>query len=604
MSKVKILPEHIINKIAAGEVIERPASVIKELLENSIDAGATQIHIHLKDAGKTLIEIKDNGDGIESDDLENIFYRHATSKITDLDDLYAINSLGFRGEALYSIGAIADITVNARTKEQATGFMIHYRGGKKIDLKPSSKASHGTEISIKELFFNTPARKKFLKTNTTELHQILNIVIPYCLLHPSIEFLLTHQGKTLLDLKATTDQHVRITDTLHLNPEHILQCDHEVKEKNIALSLFLGDMNIRRARRDMQFIFVNGRPVAHKAISFALNQVYRLILPSEQVPFFAVFLDIPAEDIDANIHPTKKEVKISNENHLCRLLRNMVEQTLMNQAPTQQIHDHSAPYNTPENKIVTQALHVTEEKHFESSVKPTDFLHKPVGQPTSRSNAINAYPREQSTPPSQDFFFPKDSFVNTQEKSLRNKLEHAQFIGRFKNKYLLFESKESLLLMDQHAAGERITYESLIRQMNKGHVEVQRLLAPILVTASAQELLIWEDGQSRLHELGFETTLLDPTTIAVHSHPILITKIEHSVRQLLAGEKISSCDPDTIARRACRASVMSGDHLDRAEITAELNQLLTCLDPFTCPHGRPIVVEMTMDFLDKQFLRK
>ena len=284
MNSVHILPPEIISKIAAGEVIDRPASVIKELMENAIDAGTTSIELALQQAGKTLIRLKDTGTGITGADIEKIFQRHATSKISKIDDLFEIQSLGFRGEALYSIAAVADVILRSRSKAEDSGWEIHLRGGKRLSLKPASIPA-GTEAEVKELFFNTPARRKFLKSNTSEIHPILNIAVPYALLHPAIRFLIRHQDKGLLDLAPAADHRERAADVLNLETDHILQARHDQPERGLSIRLLLGDINIVRSRRDMQFIFVNNRPVQSKNISYHMNDVYRLILPRARFLF-------------------------------------------------------------------------------------------------------------------------------------------------------------------------------------------------------------------------------------------------------------------------------------------------------------------------------
>src|SRR3989344_8609166 len=348
MSKVHLLPEDVISKIAAGEVIERPAAAVKELLENSLDAQADTIEIHLSEAGKTLIHIKDTGSGIDKADLEKIFLRHATSKIASADDLDNIQSLGFRGEALYSIASIADVTLRSKTRSldklgmpknqaQDSGWEIHLRCGKKIDFRPVTM-TQGTEIEVRELFFNTPARRKFLKAKTTELNQILSTVIPYTLLYPACRFQVTHQGKSLLDLPPADSQLSRIARTLNLDTAHLVETKYSDAENSISVQAILGDINIKRAQRDMQFIFINNRPVQNKSISFHMNQIYQLIFPPRVYPCFAVFIRIPAEQVDVNIHPTKREVKIRNEHQVSTILRQICEQALMTAGQAKQVN--------------------------------------------------------------------------------------------------------------------------------------------------------------------------------------------------------------------------------------------------------------------------
>ncbi len=609
MSKVHLLKEDIISKIAAGEVIERPASVIKELVENALDAGAGTIEVQIKEAGRTLIKVKDNGHGIEREDLEKIFSRHATSKIENMDDLYAIRSLGFRGEALYSIGAIADVTLSSRGAQCAppAGWQIHVRGGKRMDLRPCAMAGHGTEIEVKELFFNTPARRKFLKSNTTEVHQILNTLIPYTLFHGHVRFRLTHENKDLIDVSPCADPKSRIAHVLHVDEKHLLTVNTGTgQDPSPRIDLILGDINIQRARRDMQFIFVNGRPVQNKSIGFHLNQVCRLIMPKDLYPLFVVCLRIPPEEIDVNIHPAKREVKIKDEQRICTALRQLCEQTLMQSGRIKQSlgsrvspdGDSLRPRGSEED-VVEQALMGTHtsEATFDSALGTEIF--------EAAASRDYAYPSATAAKGAHDFFIPDAG--TGRNLSLQKRLEQAEYVGSFNNKYLLFQTgnadPRSLLIIDQHAAAERAAYEQLLEQINKGRVEAQRLLAPVLIKLSPQEFLAWEEIHEKLDTIGLENNQWDQATIAVHSYPVFLKDIEKAVRYILAGENIGVGDPDALARRACRSSVMAGDILTKEKAEGLRERLVQCLDPLTCPHGRPTVVEMSEEFLDKQFLR-
>ncbi|MBP9853430.1 MAG: DNA mismatch repair endonuclease MutL [Candidatus Omnitrophica bacterium] len=590
MNKVRVLPEEIIAKIAAGEVIDRPASVIKELLENSIDSGADRIELNVKEAGKTSIIIKDNGCGISREDLETIFQRHATSKIKTIDDLFNIFSLGFRGEALYSIAAVSDIILQSKTNEQDEGWQIHTRGGQKQNIKPCAFNEHGTHIEIKELFFNTPARKKFLKTDTSEFHQILSTFIPYTLLHPHIRFKLSHQQRDILDLASIRDLKSRVAHVLNLKEEHLLDVTRNFPEQNMEMRLIMGDINIKRARRDLQYIFVNGRPVSNKNIAYHLNQIYRLILPPESAPFFILYLTLPPSDVDVNIHPTKREVKIRQEREICSLLRKMGEETLMGSSGFKQA-------SFPKEKTIFEASRPYNDSSSYEANSQTLF-EKNSSNTYEAVNKDYAYPRANEP---QAFYLPTDRPLL--DENILSKLESARYIGAFMHKFLLFESNKDLLVVDQHAAAERITYEKLIRHMDKGDVEIQPLLSPVLVSVSPQELIIYEEIQDEFKKVGLESSLFDAQTIAVHTQPLLLRDVEQTVRYLLAGDKITNRDHDQIARRACRSSIMSGDKLkpNQAEFLRE--ELLQCLDPFTCPHGRPTVIELTENFFDQQFLR-
>ena len=599
MKKVHILPSEIVSKIAAGEVIERPASVIKELMENAFDAGTKSIELQVQQAGKTLIRLKDTGSGISGEDIEKIFNRHATSKIEKIDDLYHIRSLGFRGEALYSIAAIADVILRSKRQAEDNGWEIHLRGGKRLSLKPAS-IPVGTEVEVKELFFNTPARRKFLKSNTTEINQILNVFIPYCLLYPQIRFYLGHQERVLVDLASTRDHRQRLAEVLNLEPGYILEARHNQPERDLSVTLFLGDINITRSRRDMQYIFVNGRPVQNKSISYHLNDVYRLILPPHSFPFFAVFIDIPPENIDVNIHPTKREVKIRDEQDICSLLRRITEKTLMEKGDAKTVQDS---YDR-EKKAKTVQINV-----IEKSIKDAFGHELPLRSEPLESDAKTGGSRfatEQYSFPQADAAGALQSHAPLfaeQTGTLRGKLKNGRFIGNFINKYLLFETTQTLLIIDQHAAQERITFEILIRQMGQGKIQAQQLLSPYLLRLSPQELNTWAEAKARLEEIGFATTQFDEETIAIHTYPVLIRDPQKAVRDILSGSDAARCDHETLARRACRASIMAGDPLNTEQVEHMRHELLNCRDPFTCPHGRPTVIEMKEEFLNKQFLR-
>jgi DNA mismatch repair protein MutL len=551
--------------------------------------------LHLKDAGKVLIHLKDSGSGIHHDDLETVFERHSTSKIQTADDLFNIHSLGFRGEALYSVAAISDIVLRSKTKDEDSGWEIHLRGGKKIGIKPVAM-KNGTEIEVKELFFNTPARRKFLKTNTTEVNQILNTVIPYCLLYPHCRFLVTHESRTLIDLPAVDSQSARVAETLNLEQKHLLTITENFKEQEFSAHMILGDINVSRSRRDLQFLFINGRPVQSKAISFHMNEIYRLILPPGNYPFYALFLNVPPQHIDVNIHPTKREVKIKDENNLMPLLRNMVEQALMTAGKAKEITEKTSL--TQEAIALRRAL-------TQSTGKDASTL------PSSESAIIMPGIAENSSITEQYTFPQQNNFITTEGtaapssggENLRNKFSRSHYLGAFINKFLLFEADRSLLIVDQHAAQERIVFEALIKQMERGKVEVQHLLTPDLLQVSMVEMLAWEESKETLEKLGLTTTQFDKTTVAIHSCPALLSDPIRAVRELLAGGNVTRADHATLARRACRASIRAGDPLKASQAEFQKEQLLKCRDPFTCPHGRPTVIELKEAFLDRQFFR-
>jgi DNA mismatch repair protein MutL len=580
MANVRILPPEIVSKIAAGEVIERPASVLKELLENSLDAQATQIDVTIQNAGKTLIQIADNGFGIAQEDINSIFNRHATSKISRIEDLYAIASLGFRGEALYSIAAVSDVTLSSKTKKQDSGWQIHVRGSERLSHKPSSM-HNGTSIEVKELFFNTPARKKFLKSNTTEFNRMLDLFIPYTLLYPSIRFSLTHDSRTLLDLKPCKDMTERVAKALNVDKNDLIEGNRDFNDTGISIRLILGDINIKRTRKDMQFIFINNRPVDNRSVSFHLNDIYRALLSPGIYPLFCVHITLPAEDLDVNVHPTKREVKIKDETNLIAVLRNFSEHLLMTRSKAQQSKSVFTMPRQPSTGAHSGTGNSVEKKQQDNENKPQQ-LHMALAE------SIALY---------------RTDIEQNKQNDLRSKLKSARYIGNLLKTFLLFETDDSLLVIDQHAAQERISFEKLRAQIESSNIEVQKLLTPILMKLNSQELLVWEEIKDVMEKIGFETSLFDKETLAIHSHPQLITKPQNSIQNLLAGEQIARMDPEKLARLACRSSVMAGFVMNKEQAEYQRSALIEARDPFTCPHGRPTVIEIPEVSLRKQFLR-
>jgi len=603
MAKVNILPPEIVSKIAAGEVIERPASVVKELIENALDAYTSSIELHLQQSGKSSIVLKDTGVGIEESDIANIFLRHATSKIANIHDLYSINSLGFRGEALYSIAAISDVVLRSKTDEQDSGLETHVRGSEVLATKPATMIT-GTEIEVKELFYNTPARRKFLKTDSTELTQILNVFIPYTLLHPEIRFKLNHHMKTLIDTKIQTHIIDRIADILHLNTEHIIEAYKKSDDGNTEIRVFLGDINIQRVKKDMQFVFVNGRPVSNYILGFHINQVYRLLFPHDIYPFFALYVTVPIEDVDVNVHPTKREVKIHNDRDLIHMLRKLCEHSLMSSSKPKQVTDAwtDAPEDIKPAQPAESGLDITQTSQLAQDKTSSMPAAEKTETPASSSDSHRQYTLFTGLKAVTSHL--ESGAVMHKDGNLREKLEKGRFIGSFLKKYLFFESGTSLLLVDQHAAQERVMFEKYTDQINSGQIEVQKLLTPLIMPLSHQEMFVWEEAGEKLEEIGISTTQWDKGSIAIHAHPEIIDQPELAVRNILAGEQVARCRRDMLARWACRSSVMAGDSIKKKGAEFLQKQLLETRDPFTCPHGRPTIVEIEERFLNRQFLRK
>jgi DNA mismatch repair protein MutL len=583
MKRVTILPEEITSKIAAGEVIERPASAVKELLENSVDAQADTIEIHLQEAGKKKIEITDSGLGIHPEDIKKIFNRHATSKISNTADLNNITSFGFRGEALYSIGSVSDIVLRSRISSADSGWEIRLRGSKRLSFKPVSM-NPGTHIEINELFYNTPGRKKFLKSNNQELYHILKTVNPYVLALNNIRFKVVHQGRNILDLPKQPSLKNRIAQTLNLDPGCIIEQEKNFSRNNISLKLFLGDINIQRARKDLQFIFINNRPVNYYRLGFHINQAYESLFPRGIYPFFAVFINILPETVDVNIHPAKREVKIKDEHTLSCLLRTLIPEALSSQGRAKQI-DQRHPF-LKSNSFFQDKEQSPYQSQYTQQLQEKQACFSPAGNFKASESQQNNQPGLTS-------------------QNLTRQLSVARYIGCFFKKYLFFETESDLLIIDQHAAHERITYERFLKEIESGHIETQHLLQPLVITVSAKEMLIWERINPLLEKAGFSTRLWDKNHIALHTRPTLINDPEIALLNLISSEqKPDYFDKKTIASKACRQSLKTGYSLSSQEALTLRKELLKSANPFTCPHGRPLIIQIPEAVFEKQFLRR
>ncbi len=572
MGKINVLPDRIIGKIAAGEVVERPASVVKECIENSLDANAGAIIVEIKKAGKVLISVRDDGDGIEPDDMEKLFKRHATSKIREMEDLYAIRSLGFRGEALYTIGSVADVVIiSSQGKNGGAGTEIHVRGGERISARPAGRP-RGTTIEIRELFFNTPARRKFLRSDQAEFRQILSVFIPYCISLPEKRFSLSHNGRESAVYAPSAGMLQRICAVLGLDEKNLLQAEREFPEDGFSARLFLGDINLRRPRRDQQFVFVNGRPVYSQGISYAINQTYRSMMPRDVYPVFVAFVDLPCENIDANVHPSKKEVKLKNEAAVSSAISSFITELLTGKGHAAEVKRVSVYFPTGKGGSLPARQSPLSERKWDESI--------------FGDGRENQEEREEAA-----------------SLPLKSRLREAVYAGRYRNKYLFFESGDVLLVIDQHAAHERINFEKLKREFESGKVGVQQLLSPMIIKMNPEEMSAWEDGEKTLEDIGFHTTRWDTNSVALHAMPLLIRNPELSLRSILAEKNIFTASREKLARKACRGSVLAGEKVTEEEAARIKDDLLKCDMPLVCPHGRPTVVEFSESFFDRQFLR-
>ncbi|MGB9677344.1 MAG: DNA mismatch repair endonuclease MutL, partial [Candidatus Ratteibacteria bacterium] len=492
-----------------------------------------------------------------------IFERYSTSKIKNIEDLYNIKTLGFRGEALYSIGNVSDVILKSKTKNNQIGKEIHIRGGKKLSIKDCGM-SEGTIVEVRELFFNTPVRKKFLKSDITEFRKLINVFIPYTISFFKVSFVFKNEGNNLINVLFSENRFKRFCEVLNIEEKFLIYIKEN--DENFEIEAIIGDVNLKRGQKDMQFIFVNDRPVYNYSILSSINNFYQSFFSSDFFPVFAIFLKIPYKDIDVNVHPTKREVKIKNENEMSKKIIELIKDKI----------------KTGETKkvLIEKKYKTKEEIESQSGIKEeTKILFE------TKKEIEQIFEEE------------------VKKHGLIEKLQMAEFVGIFKNKYLIFEFGDLLFFIDQHAAVERINYERFLYEIENGKINIQHLLTPLIINLNYEEMSVYEKVEKIIEKYGFLTTKWSENKIAIHGYPSLIKDIEFSVRNLLLEKDIEKYDKESVAKRACRISVMAGEKLTEKEAKYIIEKLIECKNPFVCPHGRPIVIEISERFLDSQFLR-
>lgn len=598
--KIVKLDKLTINKIAAGEVIERPASVVKELVENSIDAQSSKITINIQEGGKKSVEVIDDGIGMESTDARLSINRHTTSKINNADDLFSIYSLGFRGEALASIVSVAQVEIITKTEESDLGIHLVIEGGEIVSDKQAS-APKGTRISVKNLFFNVPVRRKFLKTISTEINHITEYVTKLALANPSISFTLTHNGKDIL----TAPKGDLIVQITAIFGENIARACLPInkKENEYSVTGFITKPEFSRKSKDYLYIFVNGRSVTNKVISEAVSRGYGTAVPHNRYPIIFLYFDLPPNEVDVNVHPTKKEIRFSNEAKVYALIETAIRESLERSGLKlfeTVIETRHKP--TTLTSVGTKS-HESEKKKLPVSISPRE-----------RPDYKIVKSKEQRI----DKFLPtKDKNIELQEEGFERK-KSIRILGIIKDTYIVAETQEGLFLCDQHAAHEKINYEKYIKQIKKKSVSIQQLLAPISVTLKPSEFEIIESIEENLKTFGFEIEVFGKNEILIRSIPsIMGVTIEFNVAKDMIDifktnvseikEKLDLEDlgfvKDIISIFACRRSIKAGDKitLDRAELL--LKELLELEEPFTCPHGRPTIIILNEKYIEELFKR-
>lgn len=677
MAEINVLDSKTIDQIAAGEVVERPASVVKELVENACDAGATAVTVEIKDGGTTFIRVTDNGSGIPKDQVKKAFFRHATSKIKDASDLTRLSSLGFRGEALSSISAVSMVEIITKTKEALTGIRYCIEGERERDFHEVG-APDGTTIIIRDLFFNTPARKKFLKTPATEGSYIVDLMEHMALCRPDISFQLMVNRQTRFQTSGSGDlkEVVYRIYGRQIAKEMIPFC---VREEGIKIEGYLSTPQLVRPNRNFEFFFVNKRYIRSAVLSKGLESGYADYLMQHKFPMAYLHLDIDTEAVDVNVHPSKMEVRFSDNRKIADLLEKSVREALKRKemipeitldeqvepadSPAKPSGESVLPKNTSPNAAQNDAkntAHCTVQKILEqpkpvssailpkkesSTPKPYTYTQfqrlqqKPLIRQAAES-VLQPGPKQQASRQQEELPvqpFEKKTFQNTVRESIQSyqadtdlsnaeskqmnlfeekiltqhAVEQYELIGQVFDTYWIATYQNKMILIDQHAAHEKVKYEALIRQFQQGSVVRQNLMPPMIVTLTPLEEAVLKQYEEYFAKAGFEIEEFGGNSYAIRSVPCdLYGNLEQTLLQEILEELGGDHRPGTpaaiserIATMACKAAVKGNHKLNREEMQSLLQQLLTLDNPYHCPHGRPTMITMTKQELEKKFKR-
>ena len=622
MSKIQVLDPITIDKIAAGEVIERPASVVKELVENAIDAGATAVVVEIKDGGISFMRITDNGCGIEREDVRSAFLRHSTSKIRSVDDLLHIGSLGFRGEALSSIAAVAQVELITKTKDQTFGTLYRIAGGKEENLEDTG-APDGTTFIIRQLFYNTPARRKFLKTPMTEASHVGDLMTRLALSHPHISFQFINNGQS----KLHTSGNGKLKDVIyHIYGREIaanlLKAEYDTPE--LKITGFLGKPIISRGNRNFENYYVNGRYARNSIISRAIEDAYKDFTMQHKYPFVVLHIEIDGEHVDVNVHPTKMELRFNNQQEVYNAIYSAVDQGLHEKELIPHVEmpePKAAVQSAPEAKTAVQPAPERNLEYFMSKMRERvlseheekkkekeDVTKQPVNTIQTIAEEKTPYMQNTAVRPQ----IPKQMELFEDHLLTREAMQKYKVVGQVFETYWLVEYDNSLYIIDQHAAHERVLYEKTLKSMQTREFTSQMISPPIVLNLSMQEAELLTTYMDRFTRIGFEIEEFGQDSYAVRAVPdnlFSIAKKELLLQMLdsLSDEIARNQSPDLIdekiASMSCKAAVKGNMKLSVQEVDALIGELLSLDNPYHCPHGRPTIIAMTKRELEKKFKR-
>lgn len=588
MGTIEELPSVLVNQIAAGEVIERPSSVVKELIENALDADAEEVNVELKKGGKKYIRVEDDGTGIRFDDLELALKSHATSKIKKQEELQEIHTLGFRGEALASIASVSDLTLISRPEDADTAGKIRAKGGEIMDPEPMS-APPGTSVVVKNLFYHTPARKKFLKNVGTEFGRCTDVITSFALAHPSVRFEVDHNGNRVFTLPATDTPRDRIERFWSSNIADSL-IEYTVDDELVTARGYISPPSLYRSNTKLMRFFFNGREIENRTLFTAVKNAYQGILPPKKYPVLFLFLRVPPKTVDVNVHPTKKEVRFRKKWKLRSLLEETLRETVLEQKSTPTIKGSLEEEQTGASNGIG-----------ENDSSATDERVK---------KAIDDFFRGRESTGDEGKTDPTEQTRRTTSVLPRERISKALQIH---DSYIVQEVEDGIVLIDQHALHERIQYHKLHERLKNQNIPRQNLLTPAVVEVSSVLSETLEDVQQSLKQLGFEVESFGRNSVAVRSIPALLdgkapgdllTETLEDLQENV-GENESHGEVDQILRLiACHSAIKAGDSLQPEEIENLLEQKQRIQTDHACVHGRPTTLKLTLEELEKRFHRK
>ena len=609
---IRPLPERLINKIAAGEVIERPAAVLKELLENSLDAGATRIDITIEKSGLKSITVVDNGCGIEPEQIEIAFSRHATSKIRDFDDLESLVSFGFRGEALPSIGSVSKTRMVSRTDEADDARELIIEGGVLQSVKPLA-APVGTKIEVNDLFFNTPARRKFLKAEITEARHLTRTATAMALSVPSIWFSYSLNGRRLFLLGKNAEKMSTRVGQLLFGKEKTPLLELNYESDKISISGFLSFHDNCRRNRSGLYMYINRRYIFSPTLLHAITAGYGELLPGGYYPVGALFLDIDPKRVDVNVHPTKAEVRLVEERQIHDLLYQVIKKTLRGSMGLPSASTAVEIKKSEDNYTAAEAIrrlkNFTPDKNIEHAPDMLEKLYgenkAPIGPMVDGATSVTVNNQEFETG-LKDIEVGADSTTE-----IKSSTHPVRYLGQLSRLYLVFISGDELLIIDQHTAHERVLYEENLKAIESGKSISQNLLFPINIELTPERFAVYEEAAEILKSAGIISQPFGATTVMLSAVSASLTKKspEKMFENILSdveslhkgGEELTKAVAQSMA---CRAAIMAGDIITEDEATGLYRRLMTVDNKHCCPHGRPVTLKLSKDELDKKFGRK